>query len=250
MARSVKPLRLWFAWSAKRKTKKTDSRGENLMGVCDIARIRKGVISALMANRLSPYAGTIPSPPTNSRYQDVAEFDDTILQVDAMVVHARISNPGDEYRPMFITATGNLANGDFVPGHIGANGNVDIDSGSGFKPARYTKSRAELIAVMAHPALYPDAEDWCFVEDSQIFHNGNAARVWRPTYTKTAACQSPDVDELAIKMGTLGSIPKDGAIQPEIYSAGANYFAAYLQMIKGEKVILPEVVAIERQLAA
>lgn len=220
------------------------------MGVCDITRIRKGVISALNANRLSPYAGTIPSPPSNSRYQDVAEFNDRILQVDALIVLARISNPGDEYRPIFITATGNLANGDFIPGHVGANGSIDIDAGSGFVPARYAKSRAEIIAIKKHPALYPDAKEWAILEDGQIFHNGNAARVWRSTFTKTSACQAPDVDELAEIMGTIGFLPKDGSVTPELYSTGASYFAAYIQMLKGEQVVLPEVEVIERQLAA
>lgn len=220
------------------------------MGVADLTRIRKGVISVLQANRLAPYSGTIPSPFTNSRYQDVNEFNDTILMVDALCIQARISNPGDEFRPTFITATGNLANEDFIPGHIGSNGSVDLDIGAGFKPARYAKSRAELISIREHPALYPDAANYCFVEDGQLFHNANAGRVWRSTYTKTSACQSPDVDELGIKMGSIGFLVKDGSVTPELYSTGASYFAAYLQMLKGEQVVLPEVETIERQLAA
>ncbi|SRR6266404_1667407 len=220
------------------------------MGVVLIANVKARVISALFANRLAPFSGTIPTPATNSRYQDVNEFNVAILEVDAMIVNARISNPGDEFRPTFITATGNLANGDFIPGHIGANGSLDIDSGSGFKPARYTKSRAELIAIRAHPALYPDAKEWGFIEDGQVYHNGNAGRIWRSTFTKTSACQAPDVDELAEVMGTLGSIPKDGATQPEIYSTGASYFAAYLQFLRGEQVVLPVVESVERSLAA
>lgn len=220
------------------------------MAIADIARIRKGVISALQANRLSPYSGVIPSPPTNSRYQDVNEFNDTILMMDGMCVQARISNPGDPFRPTFITATGNLANGDFIPGHVGAVGSVDLDSGSGFKPARYAKSRAELIAIRSHPALYPDAASWCFVEDGQLFHNANAGRVWRSTYTKTSACQSPEVDEYAIKCGTIAGLVKDGAVTPELYGQCGSYFAAYLQMLRGENVTLPEVETVERQLAA
>lgn len=208
------------------------------------------MISALLANRLAPYSGVIPSPPTNARYQDVNEINDVALQVDATCVNARISNPGDPYRPNFVTVTGNLANGDFITPHVGANGSVDLDIGAGFKPARYAKSRSELISIREHPTLYPDAANYCFIEDGQVFHNGNAARVWRSTFTKTAACQSPDVDELAIKMGTIGFLPKDGSVTPELYSTGANYFAAYLQTLRGEQVTLPEVEVIERQMAA
>lgn len=220
------------------------------MPVADIARIRKGVVSALNASRLSPYAGTIPSPPSNSRYQDVNEFNDTILMIDGMCVQARIDNPGDPYRPAFITATANLANGDFIPAHIGANGSVDVAIGATFGPARYAKSRAEMIAIQTHPLLYPDAKRWAFVEDGQIWHNGDAARVWRSTYTKTAACQSPEVDEYAIKCGTIAGLVKDGSVTPELYGQCGNYFAVYLQMIRGGNVILPEVVTVERQLAA
>lgn len=220
------------------------------MGVVSIATVRTRVISALMANRLAPYSGTISSPPTNSRYQTAAEFNDVILEVDALIVLARISNPGDEYRPNWITATPNLASGDFIPPHVGANGHVDVAVGATFLPASYAKSRAEMLAVIAHPALYPDAQRWAFIEDSQIWHNGDAARVWCPTFTKTSNCQAPDVDELAEVMGTIGFLVKDGSVTPELYSTGANYFAAYLQMLKGEQVILPEVESLERALAA
>lgn len=219
------------------------------MALCDITRIRKRVISLLLANRLAPYTDAVQG---NSRYSVLTEFSDTILEVDAMIVQARISTPGDPHRERFMTTfSPDLANGDLIPAHSGAHGDVDVKVGAAWAPARYAKSRAEVISLVEHPVIYPDCERWVFIEDSRIFHNGAAARVMSPTFTKTAVCQAPEEDELAEIAGALGMIPKDGAVTPEIHDKGAQFFTWYIEtQIKGKNLILPEAEQIERQLAA
>lgn len=218
------------------------------MAQCNIQRIRTRAIAILLANRLSSYSDLVGG---NSRYPVTQEFTDTILEVDAMVVNARLSNPGDPYRPGFMIAPSvNLAHGDLIPSHIGAHGDVDVSIGGVFEPARYAKSRAEVIALREHPALYPNTKRWAFIEDNRVFHNGDAARVWYPSFTKGSVCQAPEQDELAEICGTVAMMPKDGAVTPELYGQLGQYFAAYLAMLRGEKATLPPIEEVERQLAA
>lgn len=214
----------------------------------DIVKVRTRVISLLMANRLSPYTDAVGG---NSRYPVKTEFTDTTLQVDALIIQARVSTPGDPHRSRFITSEDGLAHGAYITGHTGTHGDVDVAIGADYQPARYAKSRAEVISLVEHPAIYPNTERWAFVEDSRVFHNGDAARVWRSTFTKTDDCQAPEEDELAEVAGTLGFLPKDGAVTPELYDRGAQYFMWYIEtQIKGKSVVLPEIEVIERQLAA
>lgn len=218
------------------------------MPVVNIATVRTRVINLLLANRLAPNTDAVGG---NSRYPTLGEFTTTILEVDAMIVGARIATPGDPYRTGFIASSANLAHGDRVPGHTGAKGDIDVAIGATFAPARYAKSRAEVIALKEHPLLYPNSQRWAFIEDSRVFHNGDAARVYYPVFTKTAACQAPEEDELAEVAGTLGFMPKDGAVSPEIYDRGAQYFMWYIdKQIKGKNTIVTEIEQIERQLAA
>jgi hypothetical protein len=213
--------------------------------------VKRRVISILMANRLNPYAGTIPTPATNSRYQSTTEIEDAALEADAIIVQARISTPGDPYRNTWVSFTPDLAHASLIPAHIGSVGGVEVKVGSVYTPARFASSKAEILAMRAHPALYPDAKNWVWIENSELYHNGDFARVWRSTFSKSAACQSPEQDQTAVIALTLGSLAKDGSVTPEIYDAGTKYGMWYIQsVIKGQSVSLPEVEQIESALAA
>lgn len=213
--------------------------------------VKRRVISILMANRLAPYAGVVGTGSAgNSRYQSDQEIEDTILEADAVIVQARISTPGDPYRNTWVTATADLAHAALIPPHIGSVGGVDVKVGSTYTPARFASSKAEILAMRAHPALYPDAKNWAFILDSVIYHNGDSARVWRSTFTKSATTQSPEQDEPAVVCGAISFLPKDGSVTPEIYENCARYFQAYIQMIKGDEVALPKVEQLETVLAA
>lgn len=48
--------------------------------------------------------------------------------------------------------------------------------------------------------------------------------------------------------GTVGFLPKDGAVAPELYGTAFAYFAAYEQRRRGIDVPLPEIQQIKRQL--
>ena len=150
-------------------------------------------------------------------------------------------------------ATG-LADGDHLPGFVGAIGHVDIDTGAAdeiYERARLFKSAEEAIEVKAYPALYPDADRWAFIEAGRIFHNGTSARVRYPAFTKTpSACQSPETDQTAVVFGAIHLLRKDGSVTPELYDKCEAFFTAYLAMLKGENTIVPDITTIERQLAA
>src|ERR1700754_3340058 len=171
-----------------------------LVTICDIATISRRVVSALMANRLAPYSGGVGTGEgTNSRYQSDEEITDAILEIDAVIVQTRLANPGDPYRSMFmgVTESTELANNAFIPAHIGAQGNLDIKVGGQYQAAKIAPSRSEMASVIANPTLYPNADGWGLIEDSQITFQGDKGQVWVPSFIKTAECQAPQVDELA-----------------------------------------------------
>lgn len=212
--------------------------------------IRKRVVALLLANRASPYAGTVGTgSSTNSRYQSDAEITDAMLEADAQVCLARMSNPGDPFRETWMTVASGLANGDRIPAFTGAVGDVDVDAGSGHVPAKYASSRMELIEIGDNPTLYPDADKYCFVEDGRVFHNAVNARVHYPSFIKSTVCQSPEADEAAVIAGTVSFLVKDGSSSPELFAAMAAYFQAYLAMLRGEEVLLPKVEQFERMAA-
>lgn len=217
----------------------------------NLQTVQKRVISILMANRLSPYAGTIPTPASNSRYQDNDEIKDAALEADTVICQARITTPGDPHRNKWISLTADLASGVLIPEHTGAIVGFQVKVGSTYTDARFTSSRAEVLAMRTHPTLYPNAQNWGFVEEGMLYHNGDFGRIWRSNFTKSDACQSPEEDQTAVIAGTLGSLPKDGSVTPEIYTMGARYFEWYIQtQIKGQPVALPEIQQIEQRLAA
>lgn len=221
------------------------------MPAVNLTTVKKRVVSILMANRLSPYSGAVGTgQSTNSRYQSDVEIADAILDADSVICQARISNPGDPYRNTWMNTTADLASGSLIPPSIGALGGVEVKVGSTYTPARFTSSKAEILAMRAHSALYPNAQNWAFIEDGMLFHNGDYGRVWRSTFTKSTVCQAPEQDEFAVIVGAVASLAKDGAVTPEIYQMSGQYFQVYLQMLRGESVALPAVETIENQLAA
>lgn len=221
------------------------------MAVTSLTTVKKRVISILFANRLSPYAGVISTPPSNSRYQSTTEIEDAALEADSVICLARMSTPGDPYAATWMSLSSALASGALIPAHTGAVIGVEVAIGSTYAPARFASSKAEIIAMQTHPDLYPDCERWAFIEGGILYHNGDNGKAWRSTFTKTGACQSPEQDELAVIALTLGTLPKDGAITPEIYSSGMAYAQWYINsQIKGMDVALPQVEQIESQLAA
>ena len=147
------------------------------MPATSLTTCQRRVISVLFANRLSPYAGTTSG--SNSRYQVTQEITDAILEYDALICQARMSNPGDPYRNTWMSVSPDLANGELIPPQIGALGGVEVKVGTTYTPARFASSKAEILAMRAHPALYPDAKNWAFVEDGILYQNGDAGRVWQ-----------------------------------------------------------------------
>lgn len=219
------------------------------MPATNLLTCQRRVISVLFANRLSPYAGTASG--SNSRYQVTQEITDAILEADAVICQARLSTPGDPYRNTWMSVSADIANGALIPPHIGAVVGLQVKVGSTYTNARFAKSRAEVLAMNAHPALYPDAENWGFIEAEMLYVNGDYGRVWRSQFTKSSVCQSPEQDQTAVIAGGLAAIPKDGSVTPEIYSMGAAYFQWYIaSQIKGQNVTLPETEQIEQALAA
>lgn len=169
------------------------------MPATNLQTCQKRVISILQANRLNPYGGVVGTGSSqNSRYQVNQEITDAILEADAVICQARISTPGDPYRNTWMSVSADIANGALIPPHIGVVTGLQVKVGSTYTDARFATSRAEMLALRAHPTLYPNAKNWGFVESGLLYHNGDFARVWRSTFTKSAACQSPEQDQTAV----------------------------------------------------
>lgn len=217
------------------------------MAVTSLLKVRTRIISLLQANRLDPYSGSVGSgSSTNSRYQVDQEFNDAILEADAVVCQAIIETSGHPYAALFLTASGNLVHGAVIPPYVGAIAKITVDG----TPSRQTKSLAELLEVKANAALYPSAAFWHFIESNYIYNSGTNAVVYYPSFTKSTACQSHEMYEAAVICLTLALLAKDGALTPEIYSEYAGYADKYLSMIRGKQETLPEIEQVERAVAA
>lgn len=216
------------------------------MAVADISRIRKRVIELLLASpRASRYGGTVGD---NARYSVTQEVTDAALETDAEVCQDIISTPGHPYRSGFMAVSSNLSNGDFVPAHVGAHGEVDIDvSGGGtFRPSQLGKGRDEIQAILEFPSLYA-SKRFHWIEDSRIYHAGSAARVWTPSFTKTSACQAHEAYEGVVAFGTVERLEKDGG-DPSFFQKYGRLYLLGRQFIRQKELVIPAQAELEKML--
>jgi hypothetical protein len=218
------------------------------MAVVSISRVRKRVIELLLAaGRGARYADAVAD---QKRYTVLQELTDAIVEADMLVCMAIIETPGHPYRAGFMTPSTNLATGDFIPAHVGGHGKVEIDNGSGYKGGRLASSREEVLEMIDQPSLYATGGRWYWVEDNEIVHNGSAAKVWYPSFTKTdAACQAHELYTAAVMVNTIPLLRKDGG-DPQFYDDFAVMAGlAEARIRRGERT-LPDIEQLKVELAA
>lgn len=222
------------------------------MAVVSESRARKRVIELLLAGgRSARYAGTVSAVDGNARFEVQQEITDAVIEADMAVCLAIIETTGHPYRVGFMTVAGPLANEDYITGHVGAHGDVQIDeTGSGsYKGGLLAASKDEVLEVIQCPALYANAKRFYWIEDSKLYHTGAAARVYYPAFTKNdAVCQAHEAYTAAVIAGAIAHLVKD-AVGDEFASFYINQFQNYLRMIKGSLLVIPEAQQFEKAAA-
>ena len=218
------------------------------MAVVSISRVRKRVIELLLAaGRGARYTDAVGD---QKRYAVLQELTDAIVEADMHVCMAILETPGHPYRAGFMTPSGNLANGDFIPAHVGGHGKVEIDptGGGTFRGGILAESLDELLEVLHHPTLFPNCTRYYFVEDGCIHHTGSAAKVWYPAFTKNdAACQAHELYTAAVIAGAIALLRKDGG-DPGFFNDYAQAALAAEALIRGGAKALPDVEQLRLQL--
>lgn len=184
------------------------------------------------------------------RYTVLQELTDAIVEADMAVCLAVIETPGHPYRVGFMGPSSNLASGDFIPAHVGGHGKVEIDNGSGFKPGLLAKSRDDVSEMIAQTALFAATARWYWIEDNEIVHNGNAAKVWYPSFTKNdAACQAHELYTAAVLCAVIPLLRKDGG-DPQFYNDFAEMFSLAEQRIRRRERVIPDIEVLRAELKA
>lgn len=206
------------------------------MGVADIVLVRTQVIEKLLAgpdsNRYVDLLGE------NSDFEEIDELTDSILIIDGVVVNDIIGTPGHPYRTFFMFPSPALVNGDFVPPHTGAHGDVQVSIGGVFDFSEVAKSRDEILSMRKHATLYGGPSRYHYIEDNVVFHAGETAKVWYPQYTKTALCQSPEAYTDILIYGAVQFAHKYD-MDSEFFKKYYGLFMTCRQMIKGGVEIIP-----------
>lgn len=217
------------------------------MAVVSLSRVRTRVIELLLAApRASRYTSAVGN---NGVYAVTQEITDAIIAADEQVCLAIIETVGHPYRTAFMSASTNLSNGDYVPAHVGAHGEVDIDvTGTGtFRPSQRAESRDAVQEIIEFPSIY-SSKRFHFIEDSRIYHAGSAARVQYPVFTlNTSACQAHEAYEDLVVYGAISHLEKKGA-EAGFFDKYARLFELGKQMIRGKLLTIPEQAQLEQQL--
>lgn len=218
------------------------------MAVVSISRVRKRVIELLLAaGRGARYTDALAD---QKRYTVLQELTDAIVEADMSVCMAVIETPGHPYRSGFMTPSSPLATGDFIPAHVGGHGKVEIDNGSGYKGGRLASSREDVLEMIEQTGLYATAGRWYWIEDNEIVHNGSAAKVWHPSFTKNdSACQAHELYTAAVIAATIPLLRKDGG-DPQFFSDYALIAGLAEQRIRRRERTLPDIEQLKVELAA
>lgn len=218
------------------------------MAAVSISRVRKRVIELLLAaGRGARYTDAVGD---QKRYTVLQELTDAIVEADMAVCMAIIETPGHPYRTSFMTPSSNLASGDFIPAHVGGHGKVEIDNGSGFKPGLLAKSRDDVSEMIAQTALFAATGRWYWIEDNEIVHNGNAAKVWYPSFTMNlSACQAHELYTAAVICATIPLLRKDGG-EAQFYDDYARMYALAESRIRRRERVIPDVEVLRAELKA
>lgn len=205
--------------------------------VADIVLVRTSVIEKLLAapetNRYQDLLGT------NSDYLVKQEITDAALIVDNVLSSDVVSTAGHPYRPLFMVPSPPLANGEFVPPHLGEHGDVQVSVSGVYDFSIPAKSREEVLAMRRFSSLYI-SKRLHFIEDSVIVFAGDAAKVWYPSLIKTGVLRSHQAYEDVIVYGTMQFLEKINS-EDAYFQKFLGLFAQGRQLVRsGSKIIPPQ----------
>jgi hypothetical protein len=204
--------------------------------VADIVLVRTQVLEALVAMpRFARYTDAIGE---NSQYQVKQEITDKILLTDGILCGDVIATPGHPWRSSFMVPSSPLLHGDFVPRHTGAHGDVQVSVGGVYDFSAPAKSKEEIFAMRANPGIYGAASRFHFIEDNVAYHSGDFAKVWYPSFTKTAACQSPQTYEDLLFYGSVQISEKLDNSDP-LFGKCNGLFMAGRSLVRTGAMLIP-----------
>jgi hypothetical protein len=180
------------------------------MAVSDIVKIRTGAIE-LLATGPEGARYTDALGDNNADYTVKQEITDAALAIDFEICGDIIDDPESPSGTRFMFPSANLANLDFIPDHEGSRGPVELSDGITWHDGLLANSEDEITEMLASPTLYQNVGLFYFIKLRRIVHNASAARIYLPTLTLLATCQSHPRYEQAIKFGTVMALEKDGA---------------------------------------
>jgi hypothetical protein len=189
---------------------------------CDLTTLTGRAIAALNAATAGAWSTTITSSDDDRR--STTEIQKAILAADARVCEARGSNPQDELlRPLLMSPSSSIAHAGVMPEHLGPVDQVLIQYATGDTNYRAGKSdEAVTLADIENwrangAALYGAAHDaggtvsGFFVKrGNQLFYTGADAKAQIATFTRSGACQAPEVDEDTVLGLAVESLIKEG----------------------------------------
>jgi hypothetical protein len=205
--------------------------------VADIVLVRTQILEHLLVNRIARYTDVVEG--SNADYVVKQEITDAILICDNVLCSDVVATAGHPYRSMFMIPSSALANGDFIPPHIGEHGDVQVSVSGVYDYSIPAKSREEVLAMRRFASLYV-SKRFHFIEDSVIVFIGDAAKVWYPSLTKTTVCRSHQAYEDILVYGSMQFLEKIDS-EDAYFQKFAGLFGQGRQMIRsGSKIIPPE----------
>jgi hypothetical protein len=187
---------------------------------CTLSTLKSRAISALNAGTAATYGTTVADDRRSS-----GEIEAAILASDARVCRARASNPADELlRPLLLSLSASITHAGAIPEHLGPVEQVLIKHASADSDYKAGKTDDSLTLAdienwraygsalygAAHNAAGAAVAGFYLKRGNQLFYTGYDAKVYLATFTRSGACQAPDIDEDTVLGLALEDLIKEG----------------------------------------
>lgn len=208
---------------------------------CDLTVLTKRAVSALNAGVAAVYGTTL-----DDDRRSPGEITAAILGADARVCRARGSNPADELlRPLLLSLSASIPHAGVIAEHLGPvdqvlikHASADSDYKAGKTDEFLTLADIEewraLGAALygaAHAAADSTVAGFFIKRGNQLFYTGHDAKAYLATFTRTGACQAPDVDEDTVLGLALEDLIKEGDAAPVVATLISAAKADYAQLL-------------------
>lgn len=213
---------------------------------CDLATVRGRLIAATNAVPASGWATTITS--ADDKRRNDTELSNIILAADARICVARAKRRGDGYRSLFLSLSASITHGTELPDSLGTPEQILIKhatTDSDYRPGVFDPglSLADINRWRAnvgsryganHDAANSLTSGFFRLVSRQLFYTGADAKAQIATFTRSAACQAPDIDEDMLLGLSLGDALKEGDTGPFLSTLVSDARAEYAELLKTE----------------